>query len=233
MVLGIFLGLQVSQWYEGRQELALKASILERLHSEFEAIAGEVDGAIRFHQDEVLALELVHQSIKKGNVSAADESSFRMGLRNATSYDLGSGRSGTYVEILSSGQFRLIQDQELRSALSRYDQLVSQADSLFSIFQENQRKYEPILDRYVTYGPVQRRESDKIMTGEFFVAGDVVEYDIDAMLLDEQFLNAMRRLMEYHVYFQVWHSRVSLSAQRVLGLIDSDQRSLSPKQTDE
>ena len=37
VILGIFLGLQVSQWYEGRQEIALEESILDRLRAEFEA----------------------------------------------------------------------------------------------------------------------------------------------------------------------------------------------------
>ena len=221
VVLGIFLGLQVSQWYEGRQELALKESILQRLESEFTEIANEAESAIQFHQDVILALEVVNQSVKSGQVNASDEGQFRTGLQRAMNYDLGSGRSGTYVEILSSGQFRLIQDQELRSALSKYDDRVSKADALFSIFQDKQREYEPVLDRYITYAATERRESDALPTGQYFSHSEISAYDIEAMALDVEFHSATRRLIDYHVNFQFWHGRISGSAQQVLSLVES------------
>ncbi len=67
VVLGIFLGLQVSQWYEDQQERELESSILERLHAEFELRASLAAGAVQFHQDEIISLNLFSQSLEAGS----------------------------------------------------------------------------------------------------------------------------------------------------------------------
>ena len=152
VILGIFLGLQVSQWYEGRQELTQEVLVLQRLQTEFEEILAVSKSAIQFHQDEIVALE----------------------------FDLGPGRSGTYIEILSSGQFRLLRDQELRSALSKYDDFVSKADSLFSNFQQGQRKHESVFARHIISGPVTEQEFEAMPNGVAYMHGDIAEFDIDA-----------------------------------------------------
>ena len=222
VVVGIFLGLQVSQWYERQQEIGLEASILERLREEFETISAEADSAVRVHQEEIVALELIKQFLKAGSLDPDDEPRFREGLLGAMNYELGPSRSGTYIEILSSGQFRLLGNQDLRSALSSYDDLVLKGDSLFSIFQQNQRKYETVFNRYFERGPSQKRDFDSMPTGIVFLHGEIDEMDFDAMASDEQFLDAIGRLIEYHINFQFWHGKISQSADRVLDLLEAD-----------
>jgi hypothetical protein len=222
VVLGIFLGLQVSQWYEGRQELAQETLVLQRLQAEFEEISAVAEAAIRFHQEEIGALDFVHRSLKKGKLDQNDEDRIRAGLERAMEYDLGPRRSGTYVEILSSGQFRILRNQELRSALSEYDDFVSKADSLFSNFQQSQRKHESVFDRHIRYGPAQEQAFEESPTGVVYMHGGITEIDIETMAKDDEFLHSVRRLIEYHVNFQFWHFRIGRSANTVLNLLDSE-----------
>ena len=223
VILGIFLGLQVSQWYEGRQEMAQEALVLQRIQSEFGEILAVADSAIRFHQEEIGALELIHRSLKNGELDPDDEDRFRSGLKGAMEYDLGPGKSGTYIEILSSGQFRLIRDPKLRSALSKYEYFVSKSDTLFSNFQQGQRKYEFVFDRHLVYGPVQEMVVEGLPSGVVYLHGEIASIDIDSMANDDEFLHAIRRLIEYHVNFQFWHVQIGRSANGVLNLLDSEQ----------
>lgn len=221
VVLGIFLGLQVSQWYERQQEREMESSILERLNVEFEARSTEAAGAIQFHQDEINSLNLILQSLKAGSIDDSKNSQFRDGLQSAMSYDVGPSRSGTYIEILSSGQFRLLRDQQLRSALSSYDDLVAKALLLFSNFQQNQRKHESVFYRHVNRGPTREIEYGGSPTGVVIRHGDIAELDFEAMAGDEEFLNTLERLIEYHTNFQFWHGNINRSANQVLELLEA------------
>lgn len=220
VILGIFLGLQVSEWYEGRQEFALEASILERLRSEFEEQSKKASEAVRFHQEEVLALEVVNQSLKARELNPADEPQFREALQDAMSYDLGPRRSGTYIEVLSNGQLRLIRNRELRAALSEFDDKVWKADSLLSGFQLNQRKHEAIISQYVKRGPVPKQELETMPTGIILLHAEITGFDFEAMANDEQYQRSIQVLIEYHTNFQFWHNRIYQSAQKVLRLLE-------------
>ena len=220
VVLGIFLGLQASQWYEGRQERALEASILERLRVEFEEAATSAGGAIRFHQDEIVALELINQALKVGELDPEDVGQFRLGLQDAMTYDLGPSRSGTYIEVLSSGQLRLLRSQALRAALSRFDDKVLKADSLLSGFQLNQRKHEAVIGRNLNRGPIRQQAVDAVPTGVMFQHPEITDFDFDAMVNDAEFRDAIQRLIEYHTNFQYWHTQIYRSADDVRVLLE-------------
>ncbi len=223
VILGIFLGLQVSQWYEGRQEIAFEASILDRLRVEFDEASKDISTAIRFHQDEIVALELINQSLNTGDLNPRDEDQFRSGLQGAMNYDLGPSRSGTYIEILSSGQFRLLRSQDLRAALSIFDDKVLKADSLLSGFQLSQRKHEAVINRHLTRGPVREQKFEPMPTGVIFLHAEITEFDFDEMANDEEFRSSIQRLIEYHTNFQFWHSQISQSADKVLSLLNADK----------
>lgn len=221
VILGIFLGLQASEWYERRQELVSEESVLQRLQAEFKDILSDAELGIRFHQQEIAALETIYQALTSGERGPVDDARFREGLEGAMNYELGPGRSGTYIEILSSGQFRLLRDRKLRTALIKYDDFVLKADSLFSSFQMNQRKHESVFNRHLTRGPARQQEVEMMPTGVIFLHGDLVDFDIDAMANDDEFLDTIQRLIEYHTNFQFWHGKIHQSASEVLGLLNA------------
>jgi len=221
VILGIFLGLQASQWYQNRQELGLEISILERLREDFTAIAAGAESAIQFHQEQIVVLEGMQKTLRDGKADSEADVLFRTGLSDAMGYHLGPGRSGTYVEILSSGRFRLLRSPELRKALSAYDDSVRKADYLFSVFQQSQRKYETAFNRHFTRGPSKSFEVDSLSSGVMYAHGEIVEFDFESMTDDGAFTAAIGRLLEYHINYQFWHSNISRSANRVLKSLES------------
>jgi hypothetical protein len=221
VVLGIFLGLQASQWYEHRQEIGLESSILERLVEDFEAITVRAQSAIEFHQEQIAALGQMQESLRDGELDPGAEPQFLTGLSDAMGYDLGPGRSGTYVEILSSGHFRLLRSQELRKALSEYDDFVQKADYLFSIFQQGQRKHESVFNRHFRRGPSQSFKADAMPGGMMYMHGEIVEFDFESMKNDSEFTDVIGRMLEYHINYQFWHSNINRAANRVLEILES------------
>lgn len=83
VVVGIFLGLQVSAWNGSRQDRLREADILDRLKADFEEIQSEVDKALDFHRNVIGALNTILLSLETGKVQHEDEDSFRYGLQTA------------------------------------------------------------------------------------------------------------------------------------------------------
>ena len=221
VIVGIFLGLQASSWYERHQEMALEASILARLRSEFSQISADTEGAVRFHQYEVEALDRIVQSLQRGKLAPENESDFRDAFGGAMNYHLVPSRAGTYVEIISSGQFRLLKDPELRAALILYDDRVSTAQSLFSNLFLNQSRQQPILNRHFERRPVVETPTDWAPTGKRLSRGKISDFDFDAMAADQEFIISIEQLIDIHIWFQSWHTNLSHSADEVLDLLGS------------
>lgn len=223
VVLGIFLGLQASQWYEHRQEMGMERTILERLGEDFESIEAGAQSAIRFHQEQIAALEQMQNALRDREMDPVKEQQFLTGLSDAMGYDLGPGRSGTYVEILSSGYFRLLRSQELRKALTEYDDSVQKADYLFSTFQQGQRRHETVFNRHFARGPTRSFAADAMPSGVMYMHGEVAEFNFESMKNDSEFADVIGRLLEYHINYQFWHANIGQSANRVRDIIESTQ----------
>ena len=212
VIVGIFIGLQVNDWNEARQDIKREAVILERLRDEFGEIRGEAETATDEHIDNVASLIVVLESTAAGAVT--DEERFLDGLKNALKFSPSARRSAIWVDIVSSGQTTLLRDPELRSALSRYDELHQGARPLFAQFWEGQRLHEVTFSRHFDYEPGRERFRDR-----FYLDGDVGSYDIAAMARDPEFRRATQRLIEYQSYYQFWHMRMGNAAGDVLELI--------------
>lgn len=223
VVLGIFLGLQASQWYEHRKELGMERAIRERLAEDFESIEADVQSAVRFHQEQITALEKMQNALREGEMDSVAEQQFLTGLSDAMGYDLGPGRSGTYVEVLSSGHFRLLRSQELRQALTEYDDSVQKAGYLFSTFQQGQRRHETVFNRHFARGPTQSFKADATLGGVMYMHGEVAEFNFDSMKNDSEFVHVVGRLLEYHINYQFWHANIGRSANRVRDTIESSR----------
>lgn len=213
VVVGIFLGLQVSAWNDTRHDRLRETEILDHLSADFEEIKTEVDEALDFHRDVIEALNTVLLSLETGTVTPEEEVSVRRGLQRALWYNTGARRSDTYVDLVSSGQIRLIQNEELRSVLSKYDELHAKANLLFAQFWEGQRSHEIVFGRHFSYETVRRR------AGEMFLPGEIIAFDIAGMAADPEFQRAVHRLIEYQVYYQVWHATMANTANDILALL--------------
>lgn len=131
VIVGIFLGTQVSNWNAERLNKDLEQSILNRLETEFTYQETEF---------EVLArrLKVFKESARsvvvafENDIPPENEALFAEWLSEV--YNLGRppARSATYVQLLSSGDLNLLTNERLRDLLVRYDQSIERNSFKFN-----------------------------------------------------------------------------------------------------
>jgi hypothetical protein len=118
VVFGVFIGIQVSNWNEGRQNTDLTQSYYNRLIDDLDAERRALQARVeyinvtdRYGQSALLAM---------GDPSAMQTSQFLVALYQASQIWTYSVQRATYDEILSSGIAGVIPDSELRAHLGNF-----------------------------------------------------------------------------------------------------------------
>ena len=214
VVIGIFLGLQASSWYEGRAEADLETAILDRLKVDFENIRGETEAAIEFHQDIIDGLDRLRVVLDTGTISDGNRTAVLYSLGNVLSMDTGGGESATYQEMLASGRVRLLHDHDLVSALSEYQERFDNSGRLFSEFRQMQLQYEKDFHKHIHF------DRPRSLGPRGLQPPSVSSFDLDAMRQDSEFRLALSRLTAFQIYFQIWHWQTHQAATAVLEALE-------------
>jgi len=120
---GVVIGFQITAWNETRQDADREALIIARLHADFIAIESDVATVIADLNRRSEAAGGFLTLIRDDAVDANSEA-FQLGLANTIGTPVPAGRSATYVDLLESGDMRLIRSEELRRALIEFDEQV-------------------------------------------------------------------------------------------------------------
>lgn len=122
VVVGIFIGLQVDEWNQTRLENQRARQALEDLQAEFVVIGRAANGLAEYYRDLIGDLELLNDSLAAGEIKAKDEASIRDAIAFGGNFGDPPPPSGTFLDLMSSGDLELIQNRELRLRLIEYDQ---------------------------------------------------------------------------------------------------------------
>ena len=125
VVIGVFIGLQVSNWNEASNLAAREAVILEQLHTEFEGAVEEMKEAKANNESSLAATRSVLRVIRDG-VKPEDDAAFLAIIRRAGGLDRGAAEPATLVELLSSGSLSDLSSPGLRNSLIRYHASMTQ-----------------------------------------------------------------------------------------------------------
>ena len=210
VVIGIFLGLQASSWYEERKEAGLESTIVDRLEFDFVEILDEIEEALDSHQRIIDGLDKLHAALDSGSIIESDKSSVQYSLGNVLNVDTGGGKSATYQEIIASGRLRLLQNNDLVSALSEYQERFDNSGRLFSGFREMQLQYEKDFHQHISFDRPRR------IGPRGFLPPPVSSFNFEAMKQDPNFRLGLSRLTAFQIYFQIWHMRTHQAASTVL-----------------
>jgi hypothetical protein len=112
VVLGVFIGLQASNWNENRQTDAKSADFTRRLRADLRVEAWAWEYQIGYSND-VLANAKRAADALSGKTPLSDEALLLAGYR-ATQFEFTARRRATYDELTSTGEIDLIRDQALR-----------------------------------------------------------------------------------------------------------------------
>ncbi|WP_417486647.1 hypothetical protein [Maricaulis sp.] len=118
VVFGVFIGLQVNNWNEARQERIETHSLLERLERDFEQQLALTESGIA---RQLLYLEVTERLITGIRAGQLDEDFLASDLALVDSIGSMPAPSAAFEELVSTGRMRLIRNAALRDELYRYD----------------------------------------------------------------------------------------------------------------
>ena len=197
VVVGILIAFQITNWNEARNESEKQQLIHSRLQSDFKIIQNGHDSATAAHANIVEALETLRMILERGSARPEEDAVIKLALRNGFEYWQVSRRSGTFIELLSSGQLNLVPNEELRIALLRYDRRSQQ--TRFNL-EQIRSSLHPDLSKFTQYRRIGRLTHDK--NGRITLS-PIVEYDIEAMTADNEFRRVIDQLFEMQTWIQL------------------------------
>ena len=119
VVVGILIAFQITNWSEARSDRVREQQIIERLHSDFEALGQEVDEKIEFMEPLVSTIGEFQQLIIDGPKDT-DLQALQNFYETAFSLPPISGQSDSYEQLVSSGDMNLLRNDQLREELVKH-----------------------------------------------------------------------------------------------------------------
>ncbi|WDI32191.1 hypothetical protein PUV54_03165 [Hyphococcus flavus] len=199
VVVGVFIGIQVANWNEAQAESRRAFQSLEELRAEYESIAVITDELVGFYEGVIGDLQIVVSTVHEGGIDDEAEAALIRALSYGDVFGDPPPPSGTFRDLQSAGELRLITDKVLRLRLIEYDQ------SLETINLSN----AAITDMMTPFVAAFRRHS-RLSTSYQLPKGDdfsfieaelpaVVDADYAALLSDPEFRVASEQYLRLQV----------------------------------
>jgi hypothetical protein len=185
VVIGVFVGIQVSNWNQERVGAAQQQRYLERLESDFTAIKQRIDGHFATFERVIggadYLLELVRIAEEDFRSVEIDEQRLEDALSHLTQTRIPPGRSATYVEMLSASQLSAVGNSSLRDKLAEYDRM---ADIHLEVFRSAVAVNSAQIPIVYRHYKVATALDEGALSG---IKLEVLSYDLEAMRNDPQF----------------------------------------------
>ena len=123
VVVGVFIGIQVSNWNDARQYRLREAAVLAQLNEEFTDIKEALERQIRFrtrYMDNIGALI----TTLEGTGPPASDEKIKAALDDATSSGRRPAQSAAYLQLTANGELATLNNEKLEKALIRYHTLL-------------------------------------------------------------------------------------------------------------
>ena len=120
VVVGIFLGLQATEWNEQRKENEEEKIILARLYDESFAIIQSLNGTILSHEENINAMEIAVKALEKKSLEGVDRNALRRGILTVIYFDALSLPRTVYDELTSTGKLGLLKSKTVTESIANY-----------------------------------------------------------------------------------------------------------------
>ncbi len=192
LVLGVFLGIQVANWNDDRQQAARQAHYLERLRVDFVGIRDRIQEHFLIYRDAVdggeLLLSIVRMDDAAMRDAKIDDKRMEDGFNALVSSRIPPPLPATYVEMRSEGQLSRIENPVLRDRLAEYDRMTGLLQEAARLTGDNMNLQAPVLARYFVTRTVGE---ERALSG---IREQLISYDIAGMRSDRDFAVAVKML---------------------------------------
>ena len=205
VVVGVFIGIQVSNWNDSLADIAKEAQALEGLRSDFQQMDIVVERAIAFHERAFGGLQAVVEALEAEKLPDADIAKFEDGLRYGYRSAAVTAVSSTLSELTSTGQINLLRDAKLRKALTEYELFRESATEGHRNVRSAVALYARDFTAQFNYDINSNRPGTHDESAWAFRLSEVGEYNFAAMAADHAFKDAVYELREFQLFDLNWH----------------------------
>lgn len=154
LVVGIALALQVDEWRAERQQRQLESSLIVRLTLDFQQIENRLTDSIAELEGFRGDIGFVRDTVRSGQPPDAEDEHNRFlgSLGEIMSSRIPAGRSPTFIEMLSSGVFDVLRDEDLKQRLIEYDQTQGVSMTGWQTLRDQALLFSPPLFNAMTLG---------------------------------------------------------------------------------
>jgi len=201
VVLGVFIGIQVSNWNTGRLERIRAREVIAALASDLSDIESTTEKQIADLANRVLVAKRLVDTFRSDAKLPANEEQLQQELDVATTFLSAITRAPTIVELISSGQTALIADRDLRMEVIRFDQTVQAGLSI----------RERLMDiglMSVEYLNSQLDPTYKFSDDGRELIGTQYRIDLTRLRADPSFISALNEINATHLEEIVWREAI-------------------------
>jgi hypothetical protein len=180
VVVGVFIGIEVSNWNAARADRNREQVLIQRVAADFEAIES------RLSDNSLAAIDTVSEAITRADApgTAQEIDAFGDALHQVFNSRVPAWRSATFVEMQSSGDLNLLRNAPLKSALIQYDQQSGVAEMGWKLLIDRSLMHSAAI-----YDHVRFSARDGVVGGldSYYVAS----FDFPGMRADSRVLPAL------------------------------------------
>jgi len=199
VVVGIYIGLQADEWNQDRLESQRAQQALEELRVDFIAINDVASELANYYKEVIDDLQVLNSTLRAGVINPEDETAIKDAIAYGDNFGDPPPPSGTYLDLVSSGNLALIRDKDLRLKLIEYDQSLNVIVESDANINSMLGHFTFAFKRHATMGGAyQLPESEDLAFVDVSLLA-VTDVDYEAMLADPDF----RVAAEQHLRLQI------------------------------
>ena len=190
VVAGVLVALQVNTWNEDRQQAAIHAAYIERLHKDFTVIDQRIAEHFVTYQKTTDGADYILSLLRASDAEFAtleiDDAKIKTALSWIDSWRIPPPVPATYSEMLAEGQLSKLQSQRLRDKLAEYAQFVTILQEFSRAVSYSIAHQSPVILRHFDAHTVS---DDSNLSG---IKAEIISYDLEGMRADPEFFVSTR-----------------------------------------
>jgi hypothetical protein len=219
VVVGVFIGIQVSNWNDARREQALEREYLQRLSSDIRLSARRAEDNIASHQQQIRWQTVMLEALDRCTLDDEIRSDFARGVIRIGQFEAPSLVRGVMDELQSTGRIGVISNLELRRALTEaLEEHTRRTEVLGFIIQRASPQIAYVDSRAVIDIPTDGRFSMSDLPP------DVVSFDFPALCRDPHYASAVSTIRFTTAVTLSHHTRMLERYEALLRMVGREER---------
>ena len=199
VVVGIYLGLQASEWSQNREDRRAEIVYLERIAADLETSLSQTASSKEFQIRHAKYGALVLKALRGCDLQSEQRDQFASGIYLVGKHNAAAFVQASLQELLSAGRLTIIRNSPLRQILVEMLQVYD--DHLFYM-SDVQLRVAPHVNYIDSVAPII---VDSAISGGADITWDMLDADFETLCDDRRFYTAMAASLNY-----TWDSTESL-----------------------